>query len=394
MADVAVNAWFWDQSDTGSGQYLRQLLPALASLASDELIRLIVPDGVVTPPPAGALMPGNSNSGRGKLGSRLKGISPALYKLYFEQRVFPHVSSNLSASVAHVPYHAAPVWSATPTVVTIHDLIPMIVEGYQKSPLMQAYVKLVAAGARRAQAIITDSEASKRDIVARLGIAPGRLHVIPLAPAPHFRPADAGRVRADYAIPQRYILYLGGFDRRKNLSQLIRSFARLVQHDLVESDVHLVVAGRLPSCNSDFAPDPRPMVAELGLGARVVFPGWVADADKPALYSGALAFVFPSLYEGFGLPVVEAMACGAPVITSNTSSLPEVVGEAGVMVHPLDVHSLAAAMAQVVNDDRLRRRMATASQERASHFSWARTAEATLHVYADVREQPARNTTL
>lgn len=384
--DIAVNAWFWDQPATGSGQYLHHLLSALMALTSDATVRPVMPRGIGAPPADGCLIPHTPNSQRGEFEKRLRAISPALYKVYFEQRIFPIAASDLGASVAHIPYHAAPVWPDTPTIVTVHDLIPMVVDGYQGSHLVRAYVQLVAAGARRAQAIITDSEASKFDILHHLDADPNRLHVIPLAPAPHFRPVGPGETLTRYSLPERYVLYLGGFDRRKNVTRLVQAFARLVQEALIDRDVHLVLAGRLPTGNTDFTPDPQRIVAQLDLGARVLFPGWVEEADKPAVYSGALAFVFPSMYEGFGLPVVEAMACNVPVITSNAASLPEIVGDAGITVDPFSVRAFSEALALVLNDSQLRHHMAEASGDRASQYSWGRTAQATLNVYASVRE--------
>jgi glycosyltransferase involved in cell wall biosynthesis len=386
--DVAVNAWFWNQPHTGSGQYLRQLLPALAALAPDNIVRPVMPNDTAALP-TGRLVPHTPTSQSGEFEKRLQSMSSALYKVYFEQRIFPAAAGDLGASIAHVPYHAAPVWHDTPTVVTVHDLIPMAVDGYRASPLIRAYVQLVAVGAQRAEAIITDSEASRRDILHYLNVDPHRLHVVPLAPAPHFRTVEPREALARYSLPQHYILYLGGFDRRKNVTRLIQAFARLVEDELIDDSVHLVLAGRLPTRNTEFTPDPQRIVAQLDLDARVIFPGWIAEADKPAIYSGAFAFVFPSMYEGFGLPVVEAMACNVPVITSNAASLPEIVGDAGMTVDPLSVRALSEALALIVNDSQLRQHMAEASGDRASQFSWTRTAQATLDVFATVPEQQA-----
>lgn len=377
---VAVNAWFWGQPATGSGQYIRHLLPALTTLAPTARFTPVVPVGAEAnwsaPNVVWHKAPGLEFLTSNRFGSR----TSDLYKLWFEQVVFPRAVAEQEADVAHVPYFAAPVRPATPTVVTVHDLIPMVLPAYRGSALVRAYTRLVAAGARRANAIIADSEWSKRDIVAHLKIDPQRVHVIPLAAGPHFRPArteEIARVRARHNLPDRYVLYLGGFDQRKNVPALLRAFARLQ----AGPGLGLVIAGRLPARDTAFAPDPRRIAAQLGIEKSVVFPGWIDERDKPALYSGAEFFAFPSAYEGFGLPVLEAMACGAPVVTSTASSLPEVAGDAAVTVDPHEVNGLAQAMAIVLDDAGRRRGMGEASLVQAGRFSWQHTAEAALRVY-------------
>lgn len=362
--DIVVNTWFWDQPATGSGQYVRHLLPALIDLAPGSHFH------PVSPGPASR--------------SQLAGL---FYKLWFEQVVFPRAATRQHADVAHIPYFAAPVRLATPTVTTVHDLIPMVLPAYRRSVLVRVYTRLVAAGTRWADAIIADSECSKRDTVAHLAVEPQRVHVIPLAAGPQFQPAapeHIEHVRSRYSLPERYVLYLGGFDQRKNVPALLRAFAQLRKQGLQATELRLVVAGRLPAADTGFTPDPQRVAADLALEESVIFPGWIAETDKPALYSGAELFVFPSIYEGFGLPVLEAMACGAPVMTSNASSLPEVAGEAGLTVDPNDIGALAQTMAVVLGDEERRQAMREAGLTWASCFSWKRTAQATLGVYRSV----------
>lgn len=270
----------------------------------------------------------------------------------------------------------------------MHDLIPMVLPAYRGSVLVRAYTRLVAAGARRADAVIADSESSKRDIVTHLEVEPERIHVIPLAAGPRFQPAaseEIHRVRPRYGLPNRYVLYLGGFDQRKNLPMLLHAFAQLQDRRPDVADVQLVIAGRPPTADTDFTPDPQRIATQLGIRESVTFPGWIDDEDKPALFSGAELFVFPSVYEGFGLPVLEAMACGTPVVTSNTSSLPEVVGGAGLTVDPSDTDALTRAMTTVLTDEERWRAMQQAGLEQASRFNWEGTAQATLEVYHRVR---------
>jgi len=260
---------------------------------------------------------------------------------------------------------------------------------------------LVAAAARRAEAIITVSQASKRDIVRYLHIPPERIHVTYEAAGETFQPvedeacpgpsrrAQLTAVRQKYALPERYLLYLGGFDQRKNLSALLRAFALLVNKQRhcvlsLSKEARLVIAGNLPGQDTPLFPDPRRLVRELGVEERAIFTGWVAEEDKPAILSGATAFVFPSLYEGFGLPALEAMACGTPVIASNRSSLPEVVGEGGILVEPTDVEALAEAMEVLLVDDALRAELRQRALAQAAKFSWKQTALETLAIYRKV----------
>ncbi len=223
----------------------------------------------------------------------------------------------MGADVAFVPYWGAPFRRPCPVVVTIHDLIPMLLPLYRGGVLQRAYTRLVALTARRASAVLTDSEAGKRDIVAHLGIAPERVHAVHLAAGPQYHPvSDPGelaRVREKYALPAApFLLYLGGFDARKNVMRMVQGYA-----GIPADGPHLVIGGKLPAEDSPFSPDPRPLIERLGIAERVHLIGWVDEADKPTLYSLALATVYLSEYEGFGLPVIEAMGSGSAVLTAR-----------------------------------------------------------------------------
>jgi len=365
---IALNGWFLNRPDTGSGQYVQQLLRAMEEVCPECALQVVVPAGF----------------GCKRLEIRdWRFAGSNLQKLWFEQIAFPAASRK--ADVAFVPYFAAPLFPRVPTVVTIHDLIPLLLPAYRGSVLVQAYTRLVAAGVRRASAIITDSQASKRDIVRHLGIPAERVHAIYLAADARFRPprpAEIEAVRRKYGLPERYVLYLGGFDVRKNVPTLLRAFARLSESRIFDlrSPLCLVIAGRLPRHDTPFTPDPRHLTCELGITDRVAFPGWIDEMDKPGLYGGAVLFIYPSKYEGFGLPPLEAMACGTPVIVSNAASLPEVVGEAGLTVPPHDADALADAMAALLTDDERRHVMREAGLEQAHRFSWERTAVETEKV--------------
>jgi glycosyltransferase involved in cell wall biosynthesis len=306
-------------------------------------------------------------------------------KLWFEQVAFPLACRREGIDLAHDPYFASPLFPTVPTVVTVHDLIPLILPAYRGSLLVRLYTRLVAAAARKAEAVITVSQASARDIGRYLHIPLERIHVTYEAAGEAFRPvedeAQLAAIRQKYDLPKRYLLYLGGFDQRKNLSALLRAFALLVNR---RPQARLVIAGKLPGRDSLLFPDPRRLVKELRAEERVIFTGWVPEEDKPALLSGAVAFVFPSLYEGFGLPAAEALACGTPVITSNRSSLPEVVGKGGILVEPTDVEALAEAMEVLLVDEALRAGLRQGALGQATRFSWRQAALGTLAVYRKV----------
>jgi glycosyltransferase involved in cell wall biosynthesis len=307
-------------------------------------------------------------------------------KVWFEQMTFPRASVRLGVDLAHVPYWAPPILPRIPTVVTIHDLIPLVLREYRGGPLVRAYTALVAAAAENAAFILTDSEASRGDILTHLGVPRDRVRTVPLAVDARYRPdPEPGdqAIRDRYGLPERYILYLGSFDVRKNVGTALKAF--IWAGPAVGAECPLVVAGRLPDRDTAFAPDPRRQARELGLAPDWFrFVGEVTEADKPALYRGAVAFLFPSRYEGFGLPPLEAMACGTPVVGSDAASIPEVVGQAGVLFPPDDAQGMAGALIQLVHDAAFRVELARRAEAQARRFSWERTARETLAVYREV----------
>lgn len=376
---IAINGAFWGMDTTGSGQYLMALLPEMARLAPDDAFNMVLPGGRGGPEPAGS-PPWSVH----RASTPLDGVSENLAKVWFEQSAFPRACRRLGVDVAHVPYFASPLRSPAPVVVTVHDLIPVVLPEYRGGPQHRLYMRLAAAGARRAALVLTDSEAAARDIHRLLGIPAKRLRVIYLAAHPRYRPQTPAECRPAIerlGLPSRYLLYLGGFDRRKNVPVLLRAMARV--RFLLEG-ARLVVAGRLPQRDTPFAPDPRRIVHELRIEDEVQFLGHVAEEDKPALYAGALAFVFPSRYEGFGLPPLEAIACGTPAIVGRGSALEEVAGPGGVGVPGHDVEALAEALVSLATDGRWRAELSRAGLRHAAAFSWERAARETLQAYRDV----------
>jgi glycosyltransferase involved in cell wall biosynthesis len=257
-------------------------------------------------------------------------------------------------------------------------------------------MRLVSAAARRADMVITDSQHSKKDIVEHLHLPAERVRVIYLAADPACQPVTDESalcaVRRRYGLPEDYLLYLGGFDKRKNLPTLMTAYAR-AQEAMSGEAPPLAVAGRLPEVETALFPDPRRIAEELHIEHSVVFTGWIAEEDKPAVYGGALFFVSLSLYEGFGLMPLESMSCGTPVLVGRTSSLPEVVGPGGLLVDPMNMDEVVDAMVALIQDPLQRSRLAAAALVQASRFRWEATAEQTLQVYEHVLRGSAANAT-
>ena len=348
---IVVSGWFWGQPNTGSGQYLHRLLPQMAALkapaislnaphnrgdaethdlaqraVNQKTIRytLLLPHKPVGSDHADALEGIPSN-----LATVISPSPPLprrLAKLYWEQVTVPRRARSLGADLLLIPYWAAPLWQPAPTVVTIHDLIPLLLPSYRGGWAGRFYTSLVSASARRCAAVLTVSEASKRDIVRHLGLPDERVTAVYHGPNREDNDAEQreddptlsriSNVARKYSLPERYFLYLGGFDQRKNLLGIVHAYRRYL--DLGgDPAVKLVVAGKLPRTDTAFFPDPQQLVRQLELTDYVRFIGWVDEEDKEPLFAGATAFLFPSFYEGFGMMLLEAMAAGSPVITSS-----------------------------------------------------------------------------
>jgi glycosyltransferase involved in cell wall biosynthesis len=263
-------------------------------------------------------------------------------------------------------------------VVTVHDAIAFrYSQGYNRvnNFLNRRYLPTML---HFADAVITDSQAAKADIETYLGLPPNKVHCSYIAADIRFSPVaaeDTARVVAKYDLRPPFVLYLGALEARKNVDGLLRAYAQLVHAGF--ANAQLVIGGK-PTWKHEAI---GRTLSELALGERVKFTGYVEDADLPALYSAAAVFAFPSHYEGFGLPVLEAMACGTPVVCSNNSSLPEVVGDAALMVDPANDEAIAHALGLVLSDAGLAAQMRARGLERARCFSWQATAARAVAVY-------------
>lgn len=379
MTHLAVNGWFIDLPHTGTGRYLRQLLSGLPALADKLDITLVAPQAKLS-----ALAPGDLPS-QVRLHGTGGGTGRAA-KVLFEQWGFPRACRQLQADLAHVPHWAPPLSSPVPVVVTIHDIIPVLVPDARASRLTQFYTSLVTVAARGANWIITDSEASRQDIIEFLNVDPARVSTVYLAADERFN-TDArltDEIRAKYGLPERYILYLGGFQKRKNVHQLVGAWTWAAGS--IGDEIPLVIAGKLPD-NPDgkmFYDLPK-LAKELKVDGSVRFIGQVDDDDLPALYAGADVFAYPSIYEGFGLPVLEAMACGTPVLTTDKSSLGEVAGDACYLIpDPGDTRLMGAGLIATAINENLHDELRRKGLLQAARFSWRKTVTETLVVYDKV----------
>jgi len=386
---LALNGWFYDQPHTGSGQYLRWLLHYMPD---DVEVTLIVPhsnqQSAISNP---QLAISHRPSAKFRIANyQLPITNNNLGKVYFEQIAFPKTCADLKVPLAHIPYWAPPLNSPVPFVVTVHDIMPLWLPEYNDSIKLRLYNALVSAASQGANHIIADSESSRQDIIQHLRLPQEKVTSILLAASPEYFPRLGAFVdiaaRQKYNLPEAYVLYLGGFHPRKNVRQLLEAWTWA--SDSIGEQYPLVIAGALPPKSDRFYDDLESYAKELNVADTVRFIGAVDEDDKAAIYRGAACFVFPSRYEGFGLPPLEAMACGTPVVTTAFSSIPEVVGAAAYLVEdPDNTRELGAAILSVIVNDDLSQRLINDGLAQAKKFSWQKTVEQTVAVYKKVITQ-------
>lgn len=311
----------------------------------------------------------------------LPGKSP-LARLWREHVLLPKVCRQQKVDLLHCPKSAIPFFLPCPTVVTLHDLIPLRHPETEKFAARVYWNIQIPIAARRSSFIITDSEHARQEIIEDYQVAPEKIKAVMLGFDPamlHNRSdTDAATVRDRYGLPGSYILYVGTIQPRKNIDTLIEAYYRLSQKRV--GMPKLVIVGRKGWLYDKlFA-----RIAELELTEQIIFTGFVPDEDLPYIYDSAKLFVYLSFFEGFGLPPLEAMACGVPVITSNTTSLPEVVGNAGITVAPGDIDAVAAAIAGLLEDPDMAEKFGVSGKKRAGLFSWDAAAAETLKIYSSV----------
>ena len=281
----------------------------------------------------------------------------------------------------HGTNYEIPLWRRRRTVVTVHDLSSLLYPQLHRRPLARRMRLRLPLGVRMAKAIITPTEAVRRELYSHLKVKPKKVTAIHEAPRESFRPMsldESFSTRARLGVEDDFLLFVGTLEPRKNLLTLLKAFAHVLRDTRLRSQ--LVVAGG----EGWLMEETFSFVSAAGIGDRVRLIGYVNDDELRALYSSCRAFIYPSLYEGFGLPPLEAMACGAPVIASRIAALEETIGDAAMLVDPLDVHSLAAAITDVFENEKQRKKLIAAGPAHAARFSWEKAAQSTYEVYQNV----------
>jgi len=308
-------------------------------------------------------------------------------RIAWEQLAAPLALRRERVDVLHGMAFVAPWLSPCPTVITVLDLsflrFPAAFKAFKRT-----YLGLMTRlSVRRAAKVIAISESTRQDVIDLLGVPAERVERIYCGADPGYRPLPTGEVsafRREKGLPPRFVLFLGTIEPRKNVTRLIEAFAALIAAEPRQmAGVPLILAG-----GRGWLSEPiYARVEELGLGDRVRFVGYVPEEQKALWYNAATCFCYPSLYEGFGLPPLEAMACGVPVVTSSVSSLPEVVGDAGLTVDPLDRAALCEALRRALFDRDLRADLAVRGPARAQRFTWSEAARKTADIYRRVGEE-------
>ena len=355
----------------GIGRYTRGLVQALSEVDHRNAYTLLT----LGAPMESAGWPPN-------FAFRTSRLSEPRLSLLWHRLQVPYPAERLTGpcDLFHSPDFTLPPLSRARGVVTVHDLSFLRVPECSVPALRQYLERVVPRSVARAHRVLADSTNTKEDLVALLGTPAEKVSVVPAGVESRFQPiADRDRletVRARYNLPERFILSVGTLEPRKNHPTLVSAYAELRRRGLPQ---HLVIAGREGWM---FEPTYARVKAE-GIESDVLFLGYTEDADLPALYNLADLMAYPSIYEGFGIPPLEAMACGVPVVCSNASSLPETVADAALTVDPRDTAALADAMERALTDAACRTRMIAAGRRQAAQFTWIAAAERLVEAYAD-----------
>jgi glycosyltransferase involved in cell wall biosynthesis len=377
---IGIDARYAGDHFPGIGRYILGLARALAELKTEHTLVLIAGGGARRGRYDLEALTGLPGVEVARLGAGPFGPAQHL--------ALPLLARRLRLDLLHAPYFVRPTrWLPCPVVVTVYDLIGLHFPGTLSWRGRLLYRASMARSIRAAAGVLTISESARADLQGAYGLPAERLAVTPLAADGRFRPRpaeDVALVRARHDLPERYVLYVGSNKPHKNIVALARAWERLRARGAPEVEgCALVIAGHQDRKHRELA---RLARAE-GAGSRIRLLPNVADAELPALYSGATVFAFPSLYEGFGLPPLEAMACGAPVLYARSASLPEVVADAGLSFDPTSEAELSEGLARLLGDPGLRRELRARGLRRAGEYSWRRTALETLRIYERIARQ-------
>jgi len=366
---IAIDARLVYYTQAGISQYIKRLVEALARL-DDQTEYLILQSRKDRTP-----LVQRANFKRAPI------LTPCHYRL--EQWTLRFEVSPYDIDVLHSPDFIPPFRGNFKSVITVHDLAFLLYPHFLTKESAKYYGQIDQA-VRRTDHIIAVSEATKHDLMQRLGVPENKVTVIYEASSPQYRPLPAAEARAyvrgKFNLEDDYILFVSTIEPRKNVPGLLQAYRQLLDSYKVKTKL-VLAGGRGWLFEEVFA-----TVGRLSLTDQVHFLGRVEAEDLPYLYNAARLLVQPSFYEGFGLPPLEAMACGTPVIVSNVSALPEVVGDAGLMVDPQNISELAVGMYRLLTDEGLRDEMIRKGLARAACFSWDRTARETLEVYRKVSQ--------
>ena len=343
---------------SGVGTYAANLLHALQMKSQEEIV---------------TLAPLSTNGNRHR---------PVSNKTLWMQLTLPRDISYLDLDICHFTNFVAPLLCPCPTVITIHDMTLWMFPELHPTRRLAAMRPIIPLAAQHASAIIAVSKSAKADIVSILDLDPDKVHVVYEAPAEHFQPINdeeyLTRIRARYHLSDPFILYVGTLEPRKNIVRLLEAFAELCHSGTVPH--HFVIIG-----NRGWKDSPIfEAVERLKIGKFIRFIGQIPAEDLAALYNLAEAFVFPSLYEGFGLPVIEAMACGAPVVTSRRGSLQEIADDAAEFIDPTDIQSIKQGLLRVLCDPGYAHELSQRGLQRAAQFRWSDAADQTRWIYRNV----------
>lgn len=380
---IGVSGYFLNNRSVGTGVYTNQLLRSLAGVDKNNQYFLFIPEDnnfETDSFPAKFVFLKHAHVPFG---------SPIMKRVLWEQLLSLRIRRQ-DLDLIHFPFFSYCRAPRIRTVVTIHDMAHCRFPIYKGRAIGKLYFNFLAHAVIKADHIITDSEYSRSEILHYINVPEEKISVIPLAADALFAPVNDKRkldhVKEKYNLPSKFIFYIGGFDIRKNVDKLIKAYSSLTKHKKIEQS--LVLGGKIPEnhrlIQKGAVINLSKLIRELEIFQKVCLPGYIEKQDLPAIYSLADLFVFPSLYEGFGLPVLEAMSCGSPVIASHSSSLPEIIPRKDLLFDPEDINRIQDTMMMILMDDAMRRSVSRWGRERARAYSWKKTALETRKVYEDV----------
>ena len=369
---IGIDATALPPQPVGAGNYIIQLIRALAA---DDIDRQLVIFAQEKGPEL-INLPSDSS-----IEWRIVQDSSPGSRLIWEQTVLPSLASKTKIDLLHSLHYTKPLRLICASVVTFHDMTYYLYPQLHTWTRRMIFPTAMRLSSKQADAIIAVSESTRKDVIRLLQIDPEKIYTTHLGVDPTFRVISdiesRERAATDYRLPEKFILYLGTIEPRKNLPVLIRAYKQLVESG---TEHKLFLVGKYGWMYKEVLN----LVNELDIEDMVYFTGYVPQEDLPLVYNLASLFVYPTIYEGFGLPALEAMACGVPVITSKIASLPEIVGDAGILIPVDDADALYSAMKRILQDQVLREKLIQDGLVRSKSFSWKRTAQLTHQVYQTV----------